>query len=347
MIFLRFFFYALVFIGKEYFYRIGTNSYFIGLAIILGYFYLLDGPIGKGKTIGKSLMNIGVRDYDALPLQSSQVFVRTVIAMNFFIFSDLIGRLFKIDSVADIFISNLIYGVVWGFLVANAILIGVHPLKQGMHDLLAKSLVTKDSLKEKYEVFIEKVPDYERLQGGAFQSAAIAFVVLIVLSGFMNFKYSFNEEQKEHLEQIKEARAMFEIEGFEFLGFKYGFLKEPITSLPVDSDSATSPVTTNGAEDAEMIYAAVFHYRTPHSFDPAEIENSREIREMMKWAGEWARDTFPISSEIIDESRIPPDIDLTPRRIQRIYFIFEKKINLTFLYQYSEDVRLHTDLTPE
>lgn len=350
LIFLRFFFYALVFIGKEYLFDLGLNTLFLGLAIILGYFWLMDGPLGKGKTIGKMLLNIVVTDYNAQPLPLSASFKRTVICLNVFILSAILGIFFKqISTPQQLFMLNLVSGLIWGFLIANGILIGVHPLKQGIHDLLSKSLVVKEAYKDSYEAFLKKLPEFQRMQSSAFQSAAIGFIVMVVLSGVMNYKHTFSKAQKEQLRLTNEVRQRFAIKGFELVGFNYGLVREAKMhsisgrTTPTPIVKPTSPTTTNQpSEEEKLVYAAIFLYRTYHTFDKEEVLQSRDIEQVMRSAGVWARENL---TEPPPSSRGQPDAEtLRERKIERIYFIFEKRINLTFLYQYPEEVKRQIDL---
>ncbi|MCD6384462.1 RDD family protein [Candidatus Sumerlaeota bacterium] len=348
LIFLRFFLYALVFLGKEYLFMLGFNSLFIGLGVILGYFWLMDGALGKGKTIGKMLLNIAILNYDARPLAPSASFKRTIICLNVFILSTILGIFFnQISTPHQMFMLNLVSGVIWGFLIANGILIGVHPLKQGIHDLLSQSIVAKEAFKDKYQVFREKLPEFQRMQSGAFQSAAIGFIVMVVLSGVMNFKYSFSKAQKEQLQRTNEVRQRFAIEGFELVGFNYGLVRRTTMNPESARDSLpvkTTPTTTTqqSTDDKDLVYAVIFVYRTYHSFDKDAILQSRYIERLMRSAGLWAKRNL---TEPPPSSRGQPYAEkLRDRKIERIYFIFEKRINLTFLYQYSEEVRRQLDL---
>ncbi|MCX7765734.1 MAG: RDD family protein [Candidatus Sumerlaeia bacterium] len=376
LIFLRFFLYALVFIGKEFFFQLGNSSVFIGLAIILGYFALLDGPLGKGKTIGKALLNITVRNYDVQLLEPGAAFLRSVICLNVFVLSVLIGVTFKqIDTPEQMFILNLFSAFIWGFLIANSILIGVHPLKQGIHDLLTQTLVSKVGFADRYTAFKESLPEFQRWQVSAFQSAAIGFIVMVILASILNYKATFNQDEQERLRLFREVSEKFQIPGFELVAFNAGFLREvPLSSTQTTSSSSQppSPATpeqknTSGKQEQQrtkeirpedLKYTAVFFYRTYHSFDEKQIKTSEEIKQLMLAAREWVKQNLPerplpADPRIAAQSRKAeqPSQEQSStkpqpvRKPEKIYFIFEKRINLTFLYQYADEIKLELDVT--
>lgn len=376
LIFLRFFLYALVFLGKEFFFQLGSSSVFVGLIIILGYFALLDGPLGKGKTIGKALLNITVRNYDAQLLEPGAALLRSVICLNVFVLSVLIGIAFKqIETQAQLFALNLFSAFIWGFLIANSILIGVHPLKQGIHDLLTQTLVSKAGFTDRYSAFKDSLPEFQRWQTSAFQSATIGFIVMVILASILNYKATFNKEEQERLRLFREVSSKFQVPGFELVAFNAGFLREvPLaTAQPASSSSETPSTSTLDQRNAvnkqaqqqateirpeDLKYTAVFFYRTYHSFDENKIKTSEEIRQLMLAAREWVKQNLPErplpldprvaaqtrrgdKSEQEQSSTRPQPV----RRPEKIYFVFEKRINLTFLYQYADEIKLELDVT--
>ncbi len=350
LIFLRFFLYGLVFLSKEHLFAMGINTVYVGMVIIIGYFVLLEGPIGKGKTIGKALLNIGLYDYEVNPLMGTTALVRSLICLNVVIISGLMSAFFDIvTSPAQMFFLNLLSGFIWGFLIANAILIGVHPLKQGFHDLYAKSLVTKENMRTSYNALREQLPDFNRLQGSAFQSAAIAFVVMIVLAGFMNFRYSFSEEEKERIQQMNEIREQYTIEGFDLMMYQAGYAPErfrrdsvPVGETQVEEEPTTPPAGADSERDVK--YCAVFYYRSYRSFDKEAAKNDPEVRRMLYSLGRWAKENIPEQAFPGKEESESGEEANDKRKVERIYLVLEQRINLTLLYQYSEDVTLKLDI---
>lgn len=347
LIFLHFFLYAFVFLAKEYLFKIGSNSVFIGLAVILAYFVLLDGPLGKGKTLGKALLNIAVNNYEAQPLEFFSALRRTLICLNVFILSVFLGLVYKeINSTLQMFTLNLFSAFIWGFLIANGILIGVHPLKQGIHDLVTRSFVAKVHFMAPYKTFKEKLPEFQRWQSSAFQSATIGFIAMMVLASVLNYKATFSKSEHERLKRIKEVRERFKVSGFELVEFNYGFL--PSAKLTSPTDKPTTPMLSTSAlplpptGSEELKYAVIFFYRTYHSFDEEKIKNSADIKNVMQAAGKWVKENLPELAPTVRNKSVQKKLPL--KKPEKIYFIFEKRINQTFLYQYAEETRLEINI---
>jgi uncharacterized RDD family membrane protein YckC len=314
----------------------------------LGYFWVLEGPIGKGKTIGKILLNIVVQDYDGQPLSSSTALVRTAICLNVFIFSTILGVFSgTVTSTQQMFFLNLTSGLIWGYLIGNAILLGVHPLKQGFHDIITQTLVPKEAFKDTYKNFLTRFPDFQRMQSGAFQSAAIGCIVMVVLSSFMNFRHSFSDKEKERIQTVNEAREEFPVDGFELGGFTYGYASKNWVQANTNEQELeadpTSP-TQAGVNTEDLTYVVVFFYRTYNSFEDQRVKTDLEIQYIMDDAAVWAHETLPALAPTRPGQK--PDEEAEKRKPEKIYFVFEKRINLTVLYQYSEEVRLSKDIVP-
>jgi uncharacterized RDD family membrane protein YckC len=343
LLFKLFIFYGLTFLFKEHLYRLGDYTLPLATGVIILYFTLLDGPVGKGKTLGKMLFNISVRDYDGNPLSFEKALLRSLINLNAFIVDLVISTTLGTPGTPGLTLGiSLVSALVWAFIIANGVLIGVGPLKQGFADLYMKTLVMKDDMRTTYSALQESLPHLRQMQASAFQSASIAFIVIPLISGFMSYKTFFKESEKERMALGIEFGQEFPIEGFTFRELGYGIVKEQDIKLymgqdttPVD-DTTTKTVPTSEAE--ELRYIASFAYMTNHYFDDDGIKQDPKIQDMLYQAGIWARENIPDSSNLkVDPTR---QLDIPARDIEQVYFHFLRKIDLTFLYRHIESVTL-------
>jgi uncharacterized RDD family membrane protein YckC len=337
VILLGFFQYAMVFVFKEQLLAIGKMAPYFGLAIIFFYSCLANGPVGKGKTIGKSLFNITTLRYDGKPLEMKEALIRTVVQMEFWLVVYLIIPFFSRDvrTQSLLMISHVIVYVALAFLIANAVLIGVQPFKQGFHDLLARSYVAKDPNRLTEETLV-RTPD-ERMakwRRSAFQSAAIAFVVILVISLYNAYRDVYREGTRKGMQLAQEARDLFAVEGFELA--RLGAMELPSEEGPSKSrqierqrprvgDSATSP-SAPGAKPKH--YAFVFLYVRYGSVDAEVLKHDRHIAALLEDAKRWVTEKMDMELKDMYEKGVVPE---------KVTFIFEESLNLV-IYVYEKKV---------
>ncbi len=337
VILLHFFAYGMVFIFKEQLFALGKIAPYFGLAIIFCYFWLANGPVGKGKTIGKSLFNITTLRYDGQPLELKEALVRTLVQLNYPLVQNIIIPFFLHDvrSQTPLMISYTIVNLAVAFLIANAVLIGVQPFKQGFHDLLARSYVAKDPPRLTAEQLVAS-PD-ERMakwRRSAFQSAGIAFVVVLVISLYNVYRSVYSEGTMKAIRLTQEARELFEIEGFELVAVGG-------TSLPSEEEQAGSrqverqqaqpddSVAPPGAPEAKpKHYAFAFLYVRHGSIDDEVLKQDRYVRAFLAEAKDWVREKLRTDLQDMTEQGVTPE---------QVMFVFEEWLNLV-LYDYKNRV---------
>ncbi len=337
VILLGFFAYAMVFVLKEQLLMLGKLAPYFGLAIIFCYFWLANGPVGKGKTIGKSLFNITTLRYDGQPLELKEALVRTLVQVEYWLAQYIIVPFFlhDVSSQTPLMISYTIVNLAVAFLIANAVLIGVHPFKQGFHDLLARSYVAKDPPRLTEEQLVA-TPD-ERMakwRRSAFQSAGIAFVVVLVISLYNGFRTVYSEGTMKAIRLTQEARELFSIEGFELVavgGTSLPSEEEPAGSRQVErrQERPDDLVTSTGAPAAKpKRYSFAFLYVRYGSIDEEILEHDRYVRVLLAESKDWVREKLRTDLQDMTEQGLNPE---------RVMFVFEEWLNLV-LYNYKNRV---------
>ncbi len=164
---------------KGIFYKLGENGLFIGLFITFLYTGILQSHIGRGQSLAKKMLKIQVLNLDGTYLSLPKSFLRySVIALIFYN-----SWIWMALSSSFPFLNNIIiqsaftYFIVFLFLGVT-ILVVFHPLKRGIHDLLAKSIVVR---KEAFEV--EKI-DSLNIKSKVNRAFVIWGTCCILLVGF-------------------------------------------------------------------------------------------------------------------------------------------------------------------
>jgi len=158
---------------KEFFYKLGENGLWLGLCITFLYTGILQSSIGKGQSLAKKALKIQVLKKDGSYLNLFESFLRyTVIAFIFYnqwVATALISVFPFLNNPAFFtFYSSLIIVLFFG----TVLLVALHPLKRGLHDLIVNSIVVR---KDQYSA--DKIAELNNPS-----KVKVAFVVWIVVS---------------------------------------------------------------------------------------------------------------------------------------------------------------------
>jgi uncharacterized RDD family membrane protein YckC len=178
----------------------GLHSLWIGLACGLMYYGLFHSRPGHGQTPGKRLLGIQVlrRDGGYLGLGSS--FLRYIV-VSFVFYNPLYGSLagyLPADTMMAVG-SVFLLLVVWAFF-ACFLMIPIHPLKRGLHDLAAGSIVV---YRGKYDAeALAKMDDPAKSRRAWLILACISAIVAGVLF------YGLYKVEKTMVSDLGELTAM-------------------------------------------------------------------------------------------------------------------------------------------
>jgi len=180
-IFLGLFGFLLAIPFREAFYKLGENGLWIGLCIVFLYTGILQSSIGQGQSLAKKILKIQVLringEYMSLPLS----FLRyTVIALLFYNSWIAMTLPFlythpNLTSVYSIFIASLGLGCV--------ILVALHPLKRGIHDFIAGTIVVRKHMYDREK--INELNDKSKAKR-AFVVLTVCFLISFFVIGFFS-----------------------------------------------------------------------------------------------------------------------------------------------------------------
>ena len=301
IILLNFIFNGLSFLFREQFFLVSRYTDFIGLIIVFLYFTLLNGPVGKGRTMGMYLFNICVRDYEGCALSLGAACKRTLIQMVSPIFPMVFFTPFlKMTDPSQAMLSGGILSLSLSFLVSNALLVGLHPLKQGFHDRVARSIVVRGQNVVRYEE-LEKFTSSQmigrkvRTPASAYQSAGIAFVVISLILIWLFFQLVRSEPWRFRSEMIQR----FSIPGFELTDFGVDRIRSEVKeeSAPTARSDAKQPVaklkeaevaTTSTLAQKKERFRFVVKYTSRRDISEKDIKENPRISSLIYEIRDWS-----------------------------------------------------------
>jgi len=181
---------------KGLFYSIGEDGLWIGLCITFLYSGILQSNIGRGQSLAKRLLKIQVLRRDGSYLSLQRSFLRyTIIALicyNSWIWMALTSVLPFLNNP---FLQSIYNYSIFFLLLGVVVLLAFHPLKRGLHDFLADSLVVRKGMYDSEKISFLNVPSK------VIRSFAIwggCCIILIIGSCY------FLQKQKNQMQLVQE-----------------------------------------------------------------------------------------------------------------------------------------------
>lgn len=149
---------------------IGPYGRFVGLAIALTYFGVMDSRLFKGQTLGKKVLKVAVRDAQGLPIGVGRSVARTLVWL---VPSTLNGWALPIMYVPAVsFITGFVFFAVGGSVLLTMVF--NQRSRQGLHDMLTGTYVLATG------TGVESLPRASRLQ---WVLVALACVLTLAVGG--------------------------------------------------------------------------------------------------------------------------------------------------------------------
>jgi uncharacterized RDD family membrane protein YckC len=169
--------------------RLGEHGVFVGLAVSLAYSGVLQSRIGRGQTLGKRLLRLRVTKLDGSFLSVDRAVVRYVLA-SFPAYNGAIA--YALHAALPVLPLEWIVSVASGlgvaFFLGCFLVIPLHPLKRGLHDLVTGSIVTRDGPLDPAFIAPRNDPRRDRrVVTAGLVVAALASVAGLALSSAVRF----------------------------------------------------------------------------------------------------------------------------------------------------------------
>lgn len=164
---------------KGLFYSIGEDGLWIGLCITFLYTGILQSNIGQGQSLAKKLLKIQVLRRDGSYLSLPRSFLRyTIIALicyNSWIWMALTSVL---PFLNNHFLQSIYVYFVFFLLLGVVILVAFHPLKRGLHDFLADSVVVRKGMYDSEKISLLNVPSKVKKSFALWGSCCILLIMV-------------------------------------------------------------------------------------------------------------------------------------------------------------------------
>ena len=298
---LVFILYALIFFAKEPLLTLGKNSVYLAFFVIFCYFFLLNGPLGRGKTPGKIIFNVTVTDKNLNILKFPSAFKRAIIQLNALIILIFLVQPFShdIETINQQFLNMLIPLFLLAFNLGSIVFLATYPLKQGIHDLFAESVVQKESQKRSFDEMVNEIGESCGMwRRKAFQSGATAGIVIVIVGSFLAYRNIYSEKSKILFKEGKEFKKACKIEGFEF---EVNPERRPIKDEQKNKEASPleKPISSRPQlkqDEVQYKYVVVFTYfgfkSYPESFFSDDKNLQTKLSEVIDWVKKKLNDDF-------------------------------------------------------
>ncbi|MBI3736551.1 RDD family protein [Candidatus Sumerlaeota bacterium] len=193
--------------------QLGPLWPFLSMLIVFGYFWLGNGPVGKGATIGKSVLNMHTVNADGSPLGWKKSFWRTFVQWPALMTATF--RLFCVGLNLPALVSS--HGELL-FTINSVTLFCVlvytvmtHPFRQGWHDLAGGAYVTSDPTPSEFYTLLAQASDPIVIARAKSQRrisvmfCSVIWLIMVVRWGLSLFDAAMREEM--YVTDLIAARA--------------------------------------------------------------------------------------------------------------------------------------------
>ncbi len=341
IIILNFFFKALNFVFRERLFEISAISEYLGAGIVFFYFFLLNGPAGKGRTIAKHIFQVRTQSENGEPLSYKDALIRTIIQ---FLSSHLVvlllmpGYQSSTASLALALVGFMSFS--FAFLVSNALLVGVNPLKKGFHDILSGSVVVKGAELLSYkDIENLKNPSLavptRRSPASARQTAILAFVIIFAIQSFNGYREFRSERWRARLGLLSEMRRNFPVDGFKLEEVMLIPLRperpDPAVTEPASTKDEETTPTAVEAGTASLQYRVLVYYLTGRDITPAEIEAGHQAGLIRDSLGPWLLKKLEMEySALVPQDHKPVEIKVIFLERYSLFIFSHEKSEMEF-----------------
>ena len=190
---------------RKIIYDLGDAGIFVGLGVAFLYFGLLQSSLGNGQSLAKKVFKFQVLRMDGSYMPLPVSFLRYVVIALIF-YGTAIAELFP-QLANHIILSFVLFAIVIFLALGTIILVAFHPLKRGLHDLIAGTVVVR--LGQYDKVNLELLANPQRAKR-AYLTVAIVSILTILGTSIIASKFQIFESSTAYItqEQAVELRAI-------------------------------------------------------------------------------------------------------------------------------------------
>jgi len=218
--------YAIGYPLRYTFSAMGLHALWVGLACSFLYFGILHTRITNGQTLGKRMLGIQVVKRDGTFLSVGASLLRYV-AVSFVFYNGLYGSLVSLlPTKASMAIGAVFLLVVIWVFFASFLLIPLHPLKRGLHDLVAGSVVVYQGTYDAVTLDRMENPAKAKRAMWILSAVTVAVASLFVVGLFTTKSSALDELSN----IVATLRRDYDVRGVKEVRFNRG---EPILAVQV------------------------------------------------------------------------------------------------------------------
>ena len=307
IIILHMFFNALTFFFRESFFQYAEYTEYFGAAVVFCYFWLGNGHVGKGRTLGKFLFSLHVQNYEGGVLDPLSALKRTFVQAISPHYMLLVFSVFFTERTqTNALIQMFLFSLSLAFMTSNGLLVAFHPLKQGIHDYLSGSIVAKGPGNLDYQRLYADVSagllgKKQRTPSHAIKVAGSVFLVIgafQIYSGYQQITSKDAEVRREIFEDLEEN---YSIQNFELYGFRMSRIPEEGGEQDSGKDepageTQTKELTTTGTANGEPAtgrYRLIVIYISERDVKEDEVKDNPEVLRTLNRLREYMRRRLP------------------------------------------------------
>jgi uncharacterized RDD family membrane protein YckC len=219
---------ALVSTARENFLAFNPYLPWIAHLVAFLYFALSAGPVGKGRTLGKSIMGLHVIQQDGRILEWKAAFRRSALQqLCFFSFMILSRGNYNSIFLPDYYYAGMLFLTIlslgaFGTLIIQVLSQGIHPHKQCLHDMISGSYVTRDPTPSTYaDAFLDQDILTQRKLANHGKIIYLMWPILsavVILPPLLEF---FKPVYREHSTTIAEFQSNYPLDGYDYDYFRF------------------------------------------------------------------------------------------------------------------------------
>lgn len=256
------------------------------------YLTLLNGPVGKGRTVGKQVLGLITRQLDGKPLDWSAAFMRStiqcvllIVAVAQAILPELVEPgpgLYQVRLAA----TALLITPALVFFAVNAAIIGVRTDKRGFHELASGSFTFRVDHADTALPYLLSIPPEGRKRNW---QVSLGLMVALLIVFETSFAFRSKEDEKQSIKFLEEFRVECGVEGF---------TANPIKIAGARKDEATSGFLTSetqavaDATTKPLICQANTNYVRMGRVDDDALREEIAQRQLTNWANEWVQERW-------------------------------------------------------
>jgi uncharacterized RDD family membrane protein YckC len=236
------------------------------------YFALLNGPAGRGVTVGKLVFDIRCLRPDKTPLTLAQGMARAGWQLLPFVLMGAAAEFLEPHAltIGPTILSLLLFYLGMGLLSGNIAHMVSHPLKQGWHDRVADSINARQPAGAALDAAIRDVARHRKaISQRAFQTALFATIIVSGMSScevgtrYNQLNNPAYRENAEFAEDIRQTTKVLD--------------QEPRLGFPMGELDAADGLTT-----ATLVLAYDFRGPAPRELKAADLEEAAR-RLLARW----------------------------------------------------------------